>query len=150
MFEKILYPTDFSECAKKALEYVKKLREAGAKEVFLLHVIDEAKIRFLLKGIAWAGGGTGYEERYKDKILEEAIDKLKVIQKELSSAGLKVKAEIKEGVPPKEIVKIAEEENVSLIVMGTHGRGRGASLLLGSVAENVIRHSSKPVFVIKG
>ena len=150
MFEKILYPTDFSECAKKALEYVKKLREAGAKEVFLLHVIDEAEIRFLLKGIVWSGGGTGYEERYKDKILEEAIDKLKVIQKELSSAGLKVKAEIKEGVPPKEIVKIAEEENVSLIVMGTHGRGRGASLLLGSVAENVIRHSSKPVFVIKG
>jgi len=150
MFEKILYPTDFSECAKKALEYVKKLREAGAKEVFLLHVIDEAKIRFLLKGIAWAGGGTGYEEQYKDRILEEAIDKLKVIQKELSSAGLKVKAEIKEGVPPKEIVKIAEEENVSLIVMGTHGRGRGASLLLGSVAENVIRHSSKPVFVIRG
>ncbi len=150
MFEKILYPTDFSECAKKALEYVKKLREAGAKEVFLLHVIDEAKIRFLLKGIAWAGGGTGYEKRYKDKILEEAIDKLKVIQKELSSAGLKVKVEIKEGIPPKEIIKIAEEENVSLIVMGTHGRGRGASLLLGSVAENVIRHSSKPVFVIRG
>ena len=149
MFDKILYPTDFSKCAERVLEYVKKLKEVGAKEVILLHVVDEAKIRFLLKGIAWAGGGTGYEERYKEKLIEETRSKLKVIEKELSSIGLKVKTEIKEGDPLSEIIKIAEEEDVSLIVMGTHGRGRGASLLLGSVAENVIRHSSKPVFVIR-
>ena len=44
MFEKILYPTDFSDVSKKALEYVKKLKDAGTKEVIVLHVIDEREI----------------------------------------------------------------------------------------------------------
>lgn len=148
MFKKILYPTDFSECAEKALEYIKRLKEAGAREVVLLHVIDDSKVRFLLKGIAWAGGSE-YEEKYKQKLKEEVECRIKKIAEELSSSDFIVKTEIREGNPYEEIVKTAEEEDVSLIVMGTHGRGRGASLLLGSVAENVIRHSSKPVFVIR-
>ena len=44
MFEKILYPTDFSDVSKKALEYVKKLKDAGTKEVIVLHVIDEREM----------------------------------------------------------------------------------------------------------
>ena len=44
MFEKILYPTDFSNVSKKALKYIKRLKDAGAKEVVVLHVIDEREI----------------------------------------------------------------------------------------------------------
>ena len=45
MFTRILYPTDFSDCSEKALEYVKKLKEAGTREVIVFHVIDERDIR---------------------------------------------------------------------------------------------------------
>ena len=41
MFEKILFPTDFSDVSRKSLEYIKKLKEAGTKEVIVLHVVDE-------------------------------------------------------------------------------------------------------------
>jgi nucleotide-binding universal stress UspA family protein len=44
MFEKILYPTDFSDVSKKALDYIKQLMQAGAKEVIVLHVMDEREI----------------------------------------------------------------------------------------------------------
>ena len=44
MFEKILYPTDFSDVAKKALKYIRQLKEAGAKEIVVLHVLDEKGI----------------------------------------------------------------------------------------------------------
>jgi len=45
MFTRILYPTDFSDCSEKALEYVKKLKEAGTREVIVFHVIGERDIR---------------------------------------------------------------------------------------------------------
>ncbi|MHC1584157.1 MAG: universal stress protein, partial [Methanosarcinales archaeon] len=53
MFTKILYPTDFSDCSKKALEYVKKLKEAGTREVIVFHVIDERDIRTVSGSIVW-------------------------------------------------------------------------------------------------
>jgi nucleotide-binding universal stress UspA family protein len=47
MFEKILYPTDFSDVSKKALDYIKTLKDAGAKEVVVLHIIDEREIEHI-------------------------------------------------------------------------------------------------------
>jgi len=47
MFEKILYPTDFSDASKKALDYIKQLKGAGTKEVVVLHVIDEREIEHI-------------------------------------------------------------------------------------------------------
>jgi len=49
MFRKILYPTDFSKDAEKALEYVKKLKEAGTEEVVILHVIDGESLEAMVK-----------------------------------------------------------------------------------------------------
>ena len=55
VFSKILYPTEFSEQSTKAIEYVKKLKEAGTIEVIVLHVIDEHELNTMVEGCGWIG-----------------------------------------------------------------------------------------------
>ena len=63
--------------------------------------------------------------------------------------GLEVKVRIETGVPLKEILKVEEEEKVSAIVIGSHGKTNLEEMVLGSVSEKVIRKSKNPVLVIK-
>ena len=144
MFEKILYPTDFSDVAVKALQYIKRLKTSGAKEVIVLHVIDERGIdsvhRFL---------GESELNKLKKNKMEETEKMLKSIEKELGEAGLKTILRIETGMPVREILKVEEEENVSAIVIGSHGWSNLQEIFLGSVSEKVIRKSKKPVFVVK-
>jgi nucleotide-binding universal stress UspA family protein len=143
MFEKILYPTDFSDVSKKALEYLAQLKDAGTKEIIVLHVIDE-------KGIdAISRYGAGNAETIIREIEKEAMEEGKKIEKKLMQSGLIVKIRIETGVPLKEILKVEEEEKVSAIVIGSHGKTNLEEMFLGSVSEKVIRQSKKPVLVIK-
>ena len=150
MFKKVLYPTDFSDCATKALEYVKKLREAGAEEVVLVHVIDVREIEAMATGVAALGMTTAeYVSELQKKMRDGAEKKLEPVKEELKSMGLKVSVKTPEGIPLKEILRIAEDEDVSLIVLGSHGKSNIKEMLLGSVSEGVIRGSKRPVLVIK-
>ncbi len=150
MFRKILYPTDFSDCATKALEYVKKLRGAGTEEVVLVHVIDVREIETVATGAAWLGETTAeYENEVQKKMREEAEKKLEAVKSELEGAGLKLSVKTPEGIPFKKILKIAEDEDVSLIVLGSHGKSNIREMLLGSVSEKVIRGAKRPVLVVK-
>jgi nucleotide-binding universal stress UspA family protein len=111
MFRKILYPTDFSDCATKALEYVKKLREAGAEEVVVVYVIDIREIETMATGVAELGMTTAeYENEVQEKMRDEAEKRLEEIKSEIESAGLKVSVKTPEGIPFKKILRIAEEE----------------------------------------
>ncbi|PHP45528.1 universal stress protein, partial [Methanosarcinales archaeon ex4572_44] len=122
MFTKILYPTDFSDCSKKALEYVKKLKEAGTREVIVFHVIDERDIRTVSGSIVW--------------LEETAEEQLSAIKEELVDAGMKTSVRLVRGIPFKEILRIDEtEEDISLIVIGSHGKSNVKEMLLGSVSE---------------
>jgi len=143
MFEKILYPTDFSDVSKKALNYLIQLKDAGTKEIVVLHVIDE-------KGIdAISRYGAGNAETLIREITKEAMEEGKKIEKKLMQSGLNVKIRIETGVPLKEILTVEEEEKVSVIVIGSHGKTNIREMFLGSVSEKVIRQSKKPVLVIK-
>ena len=144
MFEKILYPTDFSGVAVKALEYVKRLKASGAKEVIVLHVNDERGNESVVRIL----GGSQFN-KLNEKKMEETEKKLKHIEKELVDAGLKVKLRIETGMPVREILRVEDEENVSITVIGSHGRSNLEEIFLGSVSEKVIRKSKQPVFVIK-
>jgi len=64
-------------------------------------------------------------------------------------SGLNVKVRIERGVPLKEILTVEEEEKVSAIVIGSHGKTNLEEMVLGSVSEKVIRQSKSPVLVIK-
>jgi len=144
MFDKILYPTDFSEVAIKALDYIKRIKASGVEEVIVLHVIDErgsdAVQRFL--------GEREFNALQHNK-QEETKKMLKVVEKELTESGLKVKLLFKTGMPVQEILKVEEEENVSAIVIGSHGWSNLQEIFLGSVSEKVIRRSKQPVLVVK-
>jgi len=144
MFEKILYPTDFSDVALKALEYVKRLKASGAKEVIVLHVNDERGNDSVIRIL----GESQFSKLNKNK-MEETDRKLKGVEKELVGAGLKVRLRVETGMPVREILRVEDEENVSITVIGSHGRSNLEEIFLGSVSEKVIRKSNQPVFVIK-
>ena len=144
MFEKILYPTDFSDVAVKALAYVKRLKASGAKEVIVLHVNDERGDESVVRIL----GGSQFK-KLNEKKMEETERKLKGVEKELVDAGLKVRLQVETGMPVREILRVEDEENVSVTVIGSHGRSNLEEIFLGSVSEKVIRKSKQPVFVIK-
>ena len=143
MFEKILYPTDFSDVSNKALGFIKQLKGAGTKEVLVLHVIDERETE-RLRHIP----ETNAEEI--EKIHEESVHKeIKAIADELKKSGLEVKTRIDRGIPFREILKVEKEEGISAVVIGSHGKTCISEMLLGSCSEKVIRKSAKPVLVVR-
>jgi nucleotide-binding universal stress UspA family protein len=143
MFKKILYPTDFSEVSKKAINYIKQLKEAGTQEVVVLHVLNE-------KGVeAMALYASGSFDELLQRVEKDAADEMKKIEADLKESGFKVKLRIEIGVPLTDILKVEEEEGVSAIVIGSHGKSNVKEMLLGSVSEKVIRKSKNPVLVIR-
>jgi len=143
MFDRILYPTDFSDVAMKALSYVKQLKDAGAKEVTVLHVIDERSLVGTVHDVFIDFMAIENELR---KIADEECNK---IVAQLREKGLNAKFKIEKGIPFLEILKVAREEDVSLTVIGSHGKSNVEEMLLGSVSEAVIRKAVRPVLVVK-
>ncbi|WP_163329538.1 universal stress protein [Desulfurobacterium thermolithotrophum] len=150
LFEKILYSTDFSPLAEYALDYVRKLKGAGTKEVVIVHVVDDVSIEL-------PEGADLIKEKELFKILPEVdqeyittlVQKLETIKSKLEREGLSAKIYLKYGNISKQIVNIAESEKVRLIIMGAHGKGLLTEILLGSVSTDVIRNAKCPVLIIK-
>jgi len=150
MFEKIMYPTDFSDVSQKAIPYIKELKSAGTKQILLLRVIDQRKVDCVSRGVAWAGTEVAdFLKQTTQWLKEEAEREMGSLKSELEKEGFAVQARVEVGSPYSKIVDIAEEEGVSAIILGSHGRSNLASAFLGSVSDHVVRHSLKPVIVIK-
>ena len=134
----ILYATDFSDHAHRAFDYVSKVVECGALRVTLFHVQDKVKL------------GTHLKSRLKEfnEIDRERLEMLKDQLKDIGNAQLDI--EIAYGSPTEEILKRVKLGEVSLVIMGRHGRGFISELFLGSVSHNVTRHSKAPVLLIPG
>jgi len=127
----------------KALSYVKQLKDAGAKEVTVLHVIDERSLVGTVHDVFIDFMAIENELR---KIADEECNK---IVAQLREKGLNAKFKIEKGIPFLEILKVAREEDVSLTVIGSHGKSNVEEMLLGSVSEAVIRKAVRPVLVVK-
>ncbi len=153
LFRKVLYPTDFSELAEIAKDYVKKLKEAGAEEVVVLHVIHPLEFSLPQFEDPFAlDVATIYAHipEIEKAILENHEKMLKEIEAELRSHGFRVKRVMTVGDPKDEIVRVAEEEKVNVIVIGYHGKGLIERILeMGSTAKAVIKNSKCPVLVVK-
>jgi len=143
MFKKILYPTDFSDVAHKALDFIICLQDAGAREVVILHVIDkgnfDAIARYATKDIL----------DIEEKLKETALAEIKPLEEKLTKKGFKVKVIVSRAVPVMEILRVEAEEKVSAIVIGSHGVSNIAEMFLGSVSEKVIKRAKTPVLVIR-
>jgi nucleotide-binding universal stress UspA family protein len=144
MFHKILYPTDFSDVSAKGLAFVERLQEAGTKEVVVFHVIDLRHFDALIS----------HDSTFRVKAIvasleTAALDKLNAVADSLRDKGFTVKVRLGKGIPFHEILKAADEEEVSAIVIGSHGVSNVEEMFLGSVSEKVIRKSKQTVLVVK-
>lgn len=150
LFNTILFATDFSDVSSSALGYVLRLREAGCEKVVLVHVIDEGEINIVLSQPSGFVEPSGeYETEIVRRMSREVEQKLDVIRITLEEAGFRVSPHLIKGVPYLEIIRIADAEGASLIIVGSHGRSDIGQMLLGSVSENVIRHARQPVLVVR-
>ena len=143
MFKTILYPTDFSDVSNSALDYVKQLKKSGGENVILLHVIDQRS----MQAIDQLAGLNSLE--LEREIMARADKELEEIEKDLKKSGFEVKTLLQRGFPVREILKVEKEENVSVIVIGSHGKSNLEEMFLGSVSEKVTRKCKKPVLIIK-
>ena len=140
--KKILVPTDFSETANLAVMYARALAEAFGASIHVLHVATDPARYLPVDAFA----------ALPDLRIQLEADCLKRLDEILADAGVKnleVHRALRLGEPFVEIVAYARNNAVDLIVMGTHGRGPIQHLLLGSVAEKVVRKAPCPVLTIR-
>ena len=142
VIKKILVPTDFSKLSMSALEYVKILLELQEPKIYLLHVLDKNTIRKKGKGKKQADKNIAALEKL-------AMRHLSSIAGQYFTHTNVVTMVLRKGDPYREIVKLAQEENIDLIIISTHGRTGIAHVLMGSVAEKVVRYSPIPVLSVK-
>ncbi len=134
----ILFPTDFSENADIAFEYVKEIVKQGVNKVTIFHIQDESKINpYLLHRLVEF-----------NEIDNSRLQKLKDELQLLNTVEVEIK--IRYGAPTSEIIKLVDEERIPMIVMGTQGRGFIKEIFLGSVSHNIVRHASASVLLIPG
>jgi nucleotide-binding universal stress UspA family protein len=145
MFTKILYPTDFSDVAEKALDYIKQLKEAGTQEVIILHVVNQ----HIIDGLLRHGMLELDIEGWRTKAKEVGQEALAEMRRKLESIGFTIQTVIKTGYPANVILDMETREAPSIIVIGSHGRTNLSNIVLGSVSRRVIRKCKGPVMVVK-
>ena len=133
LLEHVLFPTDFSDNARLAFDYLKAIAADGAKKVTLLHIQDLSRIA---------------PER-----LDECNQTDELRLQELKNAlagreGMEVETLVLPGSPAVEIIRLVNEQKIPLVVMGSQGRGFVNELFLGSVSHNVARHSTASVLLV--
>jgi nucleotide-binding universal stress UspA family protein len=141
---RILVPTDFSKHSDNAVKYAAAFAEKFAAELHFLHVVQDMAV-FIPEAVLMTPAMTPPVEQFRSAA-RAALEK---VMKDHNLTGLKVTTEIAEGVPFAEIVRAARDKDVDLIVMGTHGRTGLAHMLLGSVAEKVVRKAPCPVLTVR-
>ncbi len=140
---RILFPTDFSEYADHAWSYVLTFAKVFAAEIHLLHVVPPPPHLAETYAVSFDPVTLLEAERAE---ATASLDRLVQVAKE---AGFTAQAAIRVGVDAHEILEYARAQAADLIVMGTHGRTGLAHVLLGSVAEKVVRRSPCPVLTIR-
>lgn len=146
LFRRILHPTDFSAASTAAFRKALQLARGTSAELLLVHVITP-----IMPAV-----GEGYIPPTTYAELEASVREhaTKEIDKRLAKArqaGIRrVKAFVLQGVIHDQIVRAARGRRADLIVMGTHGRGGLARLVLGSVAQRVVGSATVPVLTVRG
>ena len=136
--KKILFSTDFSDCSRQTLTHALLLAERNAAELHMLHAIVLHDSEGYDKDHDFASG-----EEIAARLATIADQELDGLAGTGQGRALAVKKITRRGIGAADVIlEYADEEDVDLIVMGTQGRRHAARLLLGSVAEEVVRLSS--------
>jgi nucleotide-binding universal stress UspA family protein len=164
-FKKILYATDLSNSARYAFAYALSLANLYRSKLVMLHVLPEdPDLESLVTGYVDPDQWQKIKKQHLQEAREALIGKRRsgaVIREVLGefyrqsgqdTASDAIGADdilVERGHPVEQIVRAAEEQNIDLIVMGRHGYGALKDSLMGGVARGVLRHSSKPVLLVK-
>ena len=142
---RILIPLDFSPPSDRALGYARALATEFGAPLYLLHVIEDR----LMTGPWPAEVYLGELPKLREDLVKEAERRMLGCLESLAAEGIQATGEVLIGGPSHVIIEQANNVHADLIVMGTHGRTGITHLLIGSVAERVIRHAPCPVFVVR-
>jgi nucleotide-binding universal stress UspA family protein len=140
----ILVPLDFSPYADRALEYAITLAQQLQARLTLLHVLHLTPREM---GELTAAPSL---EAYLQRVETDAQHQIQVARERVHQAGLPCDSVVVQGVPYQTIVELARSRAIDLIAMGTHGWTGLLHVLLGSVAERVVRLAPCPVLVTRG
>jgi universal stress protein A len=133
----ILCPVDFSDASRKALRYAHEFAVNMRASTVLLNVID-IPIESLVNNM-----------QLDEELEKSALQELEALKNEWLSEGLNVESLVEIGIPADVILEQAAKRDVNLIIMGSHGKKGMTRLVLGSVAETVLRQAGCPVLVVK-
>jgi nucleotide-binding universal stress UspA family protein len=140
----VLVPTDFSPTSEQALRYAKALADAFGATLHIIHVIEEPY------GQPWAVEAYGFSlAALQDEWVKEAQKRIATILTSEEQQRYRAETSTVLGHPVSEILSYARDRQVDLIVMGTHGRGPLGHVVMGSVAERVVRRAPCPVLTVR-
>jgi nucleotide-binding universal stress UspA family protein len=131
MYERILVPVDGGSETRGAVSHAIDIADKYDATVYVLHVVSQQLV-----------GDTDELEADGKHITDEAVERA-------TEYGVDVVGDVTDGRPSDRILGYADERNIDLVVMGTHGRTGVGRVLLGSVAERVARHSDVPVLLVR-
>jgi nucleotide-binding universal stress UspA family protein len=139
---KILIATDGSESAEKAANLGIKIAGLSGAKVYAVYVIDTSPYYSIPLDQVWS------KEVYEqfEKVGHEIVSSVEINAK---ADGLEAESVVLNGDPAERILNFAEEQNVDMIVVGSHGKGGFERLVIGSVSEKVVRHAKSPVLVFR-
>ncbi|QDU79449.1 Putative universal stress protein [Polystyrenella longa] len=141
--KKIMVATDFSPHSEVAISYATEFAKTFDAEVLVTAIVEEPSLMAELPPM-----GEAYFPPNLAEIQQQSAEK--ACQKKIEEHGLKnARVVVEIGTPFVEIVRIAREEEVDMIIIGTHGRGAIAHMLLGSVAEKIVRKAPCPVLTVR-
>jgi universal stress protein A len=138
----ILVPIDFSDCSKKALQYALPLAKQHGAAITLLYVVPNPP---------YTSGEYGFVDYgpIDASMRENATKELTALALEVAQGEIPADTEVRTGSAAVEIVELAKTLPADLIVVSTHGHSGLKHVLLGSVAEHVVRHAPCPVLVVR-
>lgn len=140
MYDDILVPTDGSDGVDRTLDHALDLAKNHDATVHALYVVDRR---------LYFAADDEDRESVRDRLEADGAEAVERIRERAESVGVDCVTDVHEGYPDRDIVDYATEQNVDVIVMGTHGRtGRDRLAHLGSVTERVVENAGCPVFVI--
>lgn len=137
----VLFATDFSATSDAALPYAAAICRRFGSTLHIFHVLSEASLLMMTGGVDYVSMGTIYDDAQ-----QEAKERLEQICARLE--GIPHRTYVRFGQVWNSLAPILAQSNVDLIVLGTHGRTGLGKLLLGSVAENILRHAACPVLTV--
>lgn len=151
----ILYATDLSDNSRRAFGYAAGMAESYGARMLVLHVVEPINPNTYMQ-ISSMMGETEWINLQMDRdnqLINEIKSRLKHfcldLQEDMDTSKLgEDQILVRKGIPVEEIIRLADEENADLIVMGSHGYGLVKDALMGGTVRRLVRHTQRPVLVV--